>query len=150
MRRSDPPSSDTALLAGLLAAISAMIGFGLLMYWLMQPTVLPNTPFDMADQAQHPPIVLRATPRTHPPDIEQSAIATAARENEIQGLRPALAARTEPTPTQAHAQATVKAAKPKRALARAPRRDAEAAYASNWWGGRQSQIFGGFGNWHRW
>jgi hypothetical protein len=150
MRRSDPPSGDVALLVGLSAAVSAMIGFGLMMYWLMQPTVLPNTPFDMADLARRAPIVLRATPATHPPDIAQAAIDTAARENEIQGLRPALAARTEPAPTQAHAQATVKAAKPKRAVARAPRRDAEAAYASNWWGGRQSHFFGGFGNWHRW
>jgi hypothetical protein len=150
MLRSDPPSSDAALLAGLLTATTIMVGFGLLMYRLMQPTVLPNTPFDMAGQAQHSRIVPRATPLTHPPDIEQSAIATAARENEIQGLRPALAARTEPAPTQAHAQATVKAAKPKRAVTRAPRRETETAYASNWWGGRHSQNFGGFGNWHRW
>ena len=31
-----------------------MIGFGLLMYWLTQPTVLPNVPFDMARQAPPP------------------------------------------------------------------------------------------------
>ena len=125
-----------------------MIGFGLLMYWLMQPTVLPDAPFDMAEQRT--PVILRVTPQMLPPDVEQSAIAMAARENEIQGLRPALAANTvsEPAPTQAYAQATPKAAKPKRAVAKAPRRDAEHAYATNWWGGGHSP-FGGFGSWYR-
>jgi hypothetical protein len=147
---SNPPSSDSALLVALSAAVSGMIGFGLLMVWMMQPTVLPNVPFDLAGHPQHPAIVLRATPQTPPPDVEQSAIAMAARENEIQGLRPIAMARTdvEPAPTQAHAQATAKAAKPKRAVARAPRRDAERAYATNWWGGGHS-LFGGFGSWHR-
>ena len=146
---SDPPSSDSALLAALSAAVSGMIGFGMLMVWLMQPTVLPNAPFEPG-QPQHPAIVLRATPQTPPLDIEQSAIAMAARENEIQGLRPIALARTEaePAPTQAHAQATPKAAKPKRTVATAPRRDAERAYATNWWGGGHS-LFGGFGSWHR-
>ena len=36
-----------------------MIGFGLLMVWLMQPTVLPNAPFDMAEQRT--PVILRVT-----------------------------------------------------------------------------------------
>jgi hypothetical protein len=148
MLQSDPPSSDAPLLAALSAAVSVMIGFGFLMHWLMQPTVLPDAPFDMAEQRT--PVILRVTPQTLPPDVEQSAIAMAARENEIQGLRPALAANTvsEPAPTQAHAQATPKAAKPKRAVAKAPRRDAERAYATNWWGGGHS-VFGGFGNWYR-
>ena len=125
-----------------------MIGFGLLMYWLTQPTVLPNVPFDMAGQEKPAPIILRAAPALA--DVEQSAIAMAARENEIQGLRPIQTARTEvePAPTQAHAQATAKAAKPKRAMAKAPRRDAERAYATNWWGGGHS-LFGGFGSWQR-
>jgi hypothetical protein len=149
MLESDPPSSDAALLATLSAAVSVMIGFGLLMYWLMQPTVLPNVPFDMAEQ-RAAPIILRVTPQTPPFNVEESAIAMAARENEIQGLRPALAASTvsEPAPPQAHAQATPKAAKPKRAVAKAPRRDAERAYATSWWGGGHSP-FGGFGSWHR-
>jgi hypothetical protein len=145
---SDPPSSDAPLLAGLSAVVSVMIGFGLAMYSLAQPTVLPNAPFEAAGTARQPAIVLRATPKTAPLDIEQSAIAMAAQENEIQGLRPTLAARSEPAPTQAHAQATPKPVKPKRAVARAPRRD-ERAYATNWWGGGQS-FFGGFGGgWYR-
>jgi hypothetical protein len=150
MFRSDPPSSDPALLVGLSAAILVMIGFGLLMHWLMQPTVLPNTPFDMAEQRV--PVILRAAPQIAPPDVELSAIAMAARENEIQGLRPVAMASAppNPSPVQAAAQPATKPAKPKRAVARAPRRDAEAAYASNWWGGGRSQTFGGFGNWHRW
>jgi hypothetical protein len=143
----DPPSSDAPLLAGLSAAVSAMVGFGLLMYWAMQPTVLPNAPFESTAQAGQPLIVLRDQ-QTLLVDIEQSAVAMAAQENERQGLRPIQTARTEaePAPTQALAQATTKPAKPKRVVARAPRRDAERAYASNWWGGGHS-FFGGFGNW---
>ena len=80
--RSDPPSSDAALLVALSASVSVMAGFGMLLYGLMQPTVLPNAPFE-AGQPQHPAIVLRATPQTPPLDVEQSAIAMAARENEI-------------------------------------------------------------------
>jgi hypothetical protein len=147
MLMSDPPSSDAPLLAGLSAAVSAMVGFGLLMYWAMQPTVLPNAPFESTAQAGQPLIVLRDQ-QTLLVDIEQSAVAMAAQENERQGLRPIQTARTEaePAPTQALAQATTKPAKPKRVVARAPRRDAERAYASNWWGGGHS-FFGGFGNW---
>jgi hypothetical protein len=147
---SAPPSSDPALLAGLSVPVAAMIGVGMLMYWLMQPTVLPNAPFSMTGQEKRAPIILRAQPETPLLDVEQSAIAMAARENEIQGLRPTLAARTEPepSPTHARAQAPARAAKPRRTVARAPRRDAEQAYASNWWGGGHS-LFGGFGSWHR-
>jgi hypothetical protein len=148
MLRSDPPSSDAALLVALSASVSVMAGFGMLMYGLMQPTVLPNAPFDQAEHRA--PVILRLSPQTPLLDVEQSAIAMAARENEIQGLRPALMASTapEPAPTQALAQATPKAAKPKRAVAKAPRRDAERAYATNWWGGGHSS-FGGFGGWFR-
>jgi hypothetical protein len=143
MLMSDPPSSDGALLAGLSAAVSVMAGFGMVMYSLMQPTVLPNAPFELARQSKQPAIVQRAASQDLPLDVEQSAIAMAARENEIQGLRPTLAARTEPAPTQAHAQATPpKPAKPKRAVAKAPRRD-ERTYADNWGGGGRS-FFGGF------
>jgi hypothetical protein len=147
MLMSDPPSSDAPLLAGLSAAVSAMVGFGLLMYWAMQPTVLPNAPFESTAQAGQPLIVLRDQ-QTLLVDIEQSAVAMAAQENERQGLRPIQTARTEaePAPTQALAQATTKPAKPKRVVARAPRRDAERAYASNWWGGGHS-FFGGLGPW---
>jgi hypothetical protein len=150
MFRSDPPSSDPALLAGLSAAVAVMVGFGMLMYWLMQPTVLTNAPFDLAGQ-QHSPIIQRVASQTPLLDVEQSAIAMAARENEIQGLRPTRAGRTEsePAPAQALAQATPRPAKPKRTAARAPRRDAEHAYANNWWGGGPSQTFGGFGSWFR-
>jgi hypothetical protein len=143
MFMSDPPSSDGPMLAGLSAVVSAMIGFAILMYWAMQPTVLPNAPFELA--AQPNPIVLRAQ-QTVSVDIEQSAVALAARENERQGLRPAPAATAEPAPAQALAQAAPKPAKPKRVVAKAPRRDAERAYATNWWGGGHS-FFGGFGNW---
>ena len=148
MSPSDPPSSDPALLAGLSAAVSIMIGFGMLAAWAMQPTVLPNVPYALA--SQHAPIVLRTAAQTLPLDVEESAIAMAARENERQGLRPIVTATTavEPAPTRAHAQATPKAAKPKRAAAKAPRRDSEPAYATNWWGGGPSH-FGGFGSWYR-
>lgn len=148
MLQADPPSSDAAQLVALSAVVSVMIGFGMVLYWLMQPTVLPNAPFDLAKQ--HTPVIVRATPQAPPPDVEQSAIAMAARENELQGLRPILAAGTaaEPAPTQALAQAAPKPAKPKRVVAKAPRRDAERAYANNWWGGGHS-VFGGFGSWYR-
>jgi hypothetical protein len=149
MLMSDPPSSDAPLLAGLSAAVAVMIGFGMGMYWLMQPTVLPNAPFELA--GQRAPVISRLAPQASLPDIEQSAVAMAARENDIQGLRPALAARTasEPAPTQAMAQAAPKAPKPKRVVAKAPRRDAERAYATNWWGGGGHSFFGGFGSWYR-
>jgi hypothetical protein len=149
MSRSDPPSGDAALLVGLTAVVSAMIGFAALMYGLMQPTVLPNAAFDVAGQEKRAPIILRSTPQAHSPDVELSAIALAARENEIQGLRPIALAKAEPAASfaQAAVNPTAKAAKPKRVAARAPRRDAGAYYASNWWGGGQS--FGGFGGWYR-
>ncbi|MBX9776937.1 MAG: hypothetical protein K2Y71_21370 [Xanthobacteraceae bacterium] len=154
MLQPDPPSSDAALLAALSAAVAMMAGFGTLMYWLMQPTVLVNVPFDLAEH--NSPVILRVTPQAPSVDVEQSAIAMAARENELQGLRPVLVANTtadEPAATQARAQAharadaqaTPKAVKPKRPVARAPRRDVERAYAHNWWGGHS--FFGG--SWYR-
>lgn len=148
MSRSDPPSGDAALLVGLTAVVSAMIGFAALMYGLMQPTVLPNAAF-VAGQEKRAPIILRATPQAHSPDVELSAIALALRENEIQGLRPIAFAKAEPAaaPAQTAANPVAKAAKPKRVAAKAPRRDVGAYYASNWWGGGQS--FGGFGGWYR-
>jgi hypothetical protein len=155
MSRSDPSSGDVALLAGLSAAVTVMIGFGVLMYWLMQPTVLPNVPFDLAGQEKPAPIILRAASPAPSPDVEQSAIAMAARENDIQGLRPIAVARAEPVAAPAPAPAaaattTSKTAKPRRAVAKAPRRDSGTTYASNWWGGGgHSHGFGGFGGWYR-
>jgi hypothetical protein len=148
MFMSNPPSSDAPLLAGLSAVVSAMIGFAILMYWAMQPTVLPNAPYETTAQASPAPIALRA--QTLVVDIEQSAVTAAARENERQGLRPIVtAAAAEPAPAQALAQALPpKPAKPKRVAAKAPRRDAERTYANNWWGGGHS-FFGGFGSWDR-
>lgn len=149
MLRSNPPSGDVALLVGLSAAVSVMIGFGLLMYWLMQPTVLPNAPFDSAGQEKPARIIVKEA-LAPPPDLEQSAIALAARENEIQGLRPIALASAEPQTAAAPvANTTSKAATPKRAVARAPRRDTGPSYASNWWGGGPSHGFGGFGGWYR-
>ncbi len=151
MRRSDPLSGDVALLVGLSAAVSVMIGFGVLTYWLTQPTVLPNVPFDMAGQQKPAPIILRAAPSAPSPDVEQSAIAMAARENDIQGLRPIAVARAEPATAPAPAPTTTsKAAKPRRAVAKAPRRESGTAYASNWWGGGHSHGFGGFGGFGGW
>ena len=151
MLPSDPPSADAALLVGLSAAVSGMIGFGALMYLLMQPTVLPNAPYDGAGRAKPAPIIVRATPKTLPLDVEQSAIAVAARENEIQGLRPIVAhAETDILLAQAAApKTTPKPAKPRRVIARAPHREPGHALASNWWGGGPSQPFGGFGSWYR-
>jgi len=151
MVRSDPPSGDVALLVGLSAVVSVMIGFGLLMYWLMQPTVLPNPPFDLAAHEKPARIIVREISGAPSPNIEQLAVALAARENEIQGLRPiamaSAAPQTAPAPV---ATTTAKAAKPKRAVARAPRRDSGTAYASNWWGGGPSHGFGGFGGFGGW
>ena len=119
------------------------------MYSLMQPTVLPNGAFDMAWE-KRAPVILRAAPQGHPPDVELSAIAMAARENEIQGLRPIALAKAEPAASPAQtAVPAAKAVKRKRAVARAPRREVGPAYASNWWGGGHSQMFGGFGGWYR-
>ena len=151
MLESDPPSADAALLVGLSAAVSGMIGFGGLMYWLLQPTVLPNVPYDLASQTKPAPVILRASPKTLPPDVEQSAITVAARENEIQGLRPIAFAKAEPDILVADAtpKAIPKPAKP-RPVVRAPNRESGAALASNWWGGGPSQTFGGFGGrWYR-
>ena len=150
MLRSDPLSGDVALLVGLSAVVSVMIGFGVLMYGLMQPTVLPNAPFDMARQEKATPIILRAASPVPLPDVEQLAIALAARENDIQGLRPIAVATAEPASAAAPiANTTSKPAKPKRVVARAPRRDTGTAYAANWWGGGPSHGFGGFGGWYR-
>jgi hypothetical protein len=141
------------LLVGLSAAVSVMIGFGLLMYWLMQPTVLPNIPFNMAGLEKRARIILPAAPAAPSSNVEQLAVAAAARENEIQGLRPVAVAKAEPETAPARAPAaktTPKAAKPRRAVARAPRRDSGTAYASYWWGGGPSHGFGGFGGgWYR-
>jgi hypothetical protein len=151
MPRSDSLSADSALLVGLSAVVSVMIGFGLLMYGLMQPTVLPNAPFAMIGQEKRAAIIPRAAPQSLAPDVEQSAIAVAERENDIQGLRPIAVANAEPATSPAQpTNKTAKVSKPRRVVARAPKQDARRAFASNWWGGHgPSQMFGGFGSWYR-
>ena len=152
MLEPDPPSAETALLVGLSAVVSGMIGFAVLTYWLMQPTVLPNAPYDMAEHFKPAPIVVRALSKTIPPDVEQSAIAVAARENEIQGLRPIALAQAEsaiPVAREAAPTTTPKPAKPRRVVARVPHRESRHALASTWWGAGPSQTFGGAGSWYR-
>jgi hypothetical protein len=152
MLQSEPQlSADAALLVGLSAAVSVMIGFGLLMYWLMQPTVLLHASSATVGHEKRAPIVLRASLQSPPPDVEQSAITAAERENDIQGLRPIVVARAEPdtSPAQTAANTTAKVSKSKRVAARASRRNARAAFASNGWGGGYSQAFGGYGGWYR-
>jgi hypothetical protein len=146
MPQPDQPSADAALLVGLSAAVSGMIAFAILMYWLMQPTVLPNAPYDMAAHGRRAPIILRASAATPLPDLEQSAVAMAARENERQGLRQLAVAIAERETPPAQVVSTAKPAKPKRAVARAPRREAEGAFAWNWWGGERA-TFGS--SWYR-
>src|SRR5262245_27192904 len=112
MPRPDPPSADAAVLVGLSAAVPGMVGCACLMVWLLQPTVLPNTPF-VAETERHAPVVPRSSPTTVA-DIEQSAIAVAARENDLQGFPPIVLAMAEPAPAQAQpAPAAAKPVKPK-------------------------------------
>jgi hypothetical protein len=42
MLRPDQPTADAALLVYLSSVVSLFLGFALFMYWLMQPTVLPD------------------------------------------------------------------------------------------------------------
>jgi len=148
MPRPDPPSADAPIVVGLAAAVSGMVGFACFMVWLMQPTVLPNAPF-VAGTERYAAVVPRSLPTTVP-DVEQSAIAAAARENDLQGFPPIVLAMAEPAPVQAQpAPPTEKQAKPKRAVARAPKRNTQPVFASNPWGGGHS-MFGGFGGgWFR-
>jgi hypothetical protein len=152
MLQPDPPSPDTALLVVLSAAVSGMIGFAALTYWSMQPTVLLNVPYDTTEHVRPAPIIERASLKTSPPDVETLAIAVAARENEIQGLRPVAFAQAEPKlrVAQAAAPTTIpKPVKPRRVVTRTQHRESGHAFASNWWGGGPSQTFGGFGGWYR-
>lgn len=126
-----------------------MVAFAALMVWLTQPTVIPNAPYDLAEAQRRTPIILRAASAAPAPDLEQAAIAMATQENQIQGLRPIAVAAAEPAPVLPAAQAAAKPAKPKRAVARAPRREVETAFASSWWGGGGHSMFGGGGGWYR-
>lgn len=128
-----------------------MVAFAALMVWLTQPTVIPNAPYDLAGAERRTPIILRAASAAPAPDLEQAAIAMAAQENTIQGLRPIAVAAAEPHTASVPpaAQVAAKPAKPKRAVARAPRRETGTAFASSWWGGGGHSMFGGGGGWYR-
>jgi hypothetical protein len=147
MRHPDQPTADAALLVYLSSVLSLFLGFALSMYWLMQPTVLPNAGLAGFEAQKQRAVVLLASKSPVLDillDIQRSELAFALQENERQGLQPFALASAEPElapPPLAKAAPT--APKTKRAV-RVQRQPSDPAYASNAWG-----HSGGLGGWFR-
>lgn len=143
MRHPDQPTADAALLVYLSSVLSLFLGFALSMYWLMQPTVLPNAGLAGFEAQKQRSVVLLAS-KSPVLDIQRSELAFALQENERQGLEPfALASAAPEIAPPPLAKTAPTAAKTKRVV-KVQRRPSEPAYASSSWG-----HFGGLGGWFR-
>lgn len=143
MLRSDQPTADAPLLVFLSSVLSLFLGFALFMYWLMQPTVLPNAGFAGFEAQKQRPVVLLAS-KSPVLDIQRSELEFALQENERQGLEPfALASDERELAPPPLAKTMPKAPKAKRVV-RVQRQPSEPVYVSNSW-----DHFGGFGGWFR-
>jgi hypothetical protein len=147
MVRPDQPTADAALLVYLSSVLSLFLGFALFMYWLMQPTVLPNAGLAGFETQKQRSVVLLASKSPVPDlllDIQRSELAFALQENERQGLEPFALASAGPelaAPPLAKAVPTAPTAK---RVVRVQRQPSEPAHASSSWG-----HVGGFGGWFR-
>ena len=108
MSRFDPPKADNALLGFLVGVLTLVSSFALCIYWLMQPTVVANAGAVEFEREKSVAVILPL--RSTILEIEQSEVATALLENEIQGLEIVAVANHEPQ------------ADPKSKLAKAPPR----------------------------
>lgn len=106
MSRFDPPKADNALLGFLVGVLTLVSSFALCIYWLMQPTVVANAGAVEFEREKSVAVILPL--RSTILEIEQSEVATALLENEIQGLESVAVANHEPQ------------ADPKPKLAKAP------------------------------
>jgi len=117
------------------------------MYWLMQPTVLPNAGLAGFESQKQRSVVLLASKSPVLdilPDIQRSELEFALHENERQGLKPFALASAEPELASPPLAKTVPTAPKTKRIVRVQRQPSEPAYASNSWG-----HFGGFGGWFR-
>ena len=143
----DQPTADAALLIYLSSVLSLFLGFALSMYWLMQPTVLPNAGLAGFETQKQRAVVLLASKSPVPDillDIQRSELAFALQENERQGLQPFALASAAPGLAAPPPAKTVPTAPKAKRVVRVQRQPSEPAYASNAWG-----HFGGFGGWSR-
>ena len=147
MRHPDQPTADAALLVYLSSVLSLLLGFALSMYWLMQPTVLPNAGLAGFEAQKQRSVVLLASKSPVLDillDIQSSELAFALQENERQGLAPFALASAGPEIAPPPPAKTVPTAPKAKRIVKAQRQPSEPAYASNAWG-----HFGGLGGWFR-
>ena len=85
MLRNDQPSADPIMLVALCAAVGFMVCFGSGMYWVMQPTVLPNAGLAGYEAQMRRTNVLLFAGLGH--DSERLAVELADHENDRQGLQ---------------------------------------------------------------
>jgi hypothetical protein len=85
MLRNDQPSANPIMLVALCAAVGFMVCFGSGMYWVMQPTVLPNAGLAGYEAQMRRTNVLLTAGLGH--DSERLAVELADHENDRQGLR---------------------------------------------------------------
>jgi len=140
------PTADAALLVYLSSVLSLFLGFALFMYWLMQPTVLPNAGLAGFETQKQLAVVLLASKSPVLDvllNIQRSELAFALQENERQGLEPFALASAEPEPAPPPLATAPTAPKTKRVV-RVQRQPSEPAYVSNSWG-----HFGDLGGWFR-
>lgn len=83
----DEPNADNILLIFLCGAVGMLACFGYLMYWLMQPTVLPGA--EVAAIARRPPVGAPRSKDLQPPAFENErlAVAFAEAENDRQSCK---------------------------------------------------------------
>lgn len=142
MSHSAAPTPDKALLLYLLCVVALMGTVAASVYWLMQPTVLPNAGIAAFDRERRVPIVL--TPIAA--DNDRIAVATALHENEKQGLQSvaSVTPTAEPATPSARVARAVEPRPKTRRTAKVQRREF-ASRLRNSWAYAPSTSFGPFG-----
>ena len=138
------PTADGPIFVCLLGAIGVMCCFGFLLYWLMQPTILPSKEF--VQVPLRPAVVVLAPPHVAE-ENERVSLALAKEENAKQGLGPmpvATAALPEPKPepSRVKSEKSKQVAKVKK-RDRTPTQEPRSSWANATHRGNIAPIFGG-------
>ena len=138
MLHNNLPSADAALLPFLAAAVMLMFAFAAGLYWLAQPTVLPNVGLAGYEMPKKPKDLF-ARPVSH--ENETAAITFAKDENARQGFQTtaSLQAPRGPEPSAGR-----EAPKPKRVVRAPPKRDSVETYARAAPRAGHFDVFGAF------
>ena len=148
----DPPKADNVVLAFLVGALALVSGFAFCIYWLMQPTIVPNARAFAFERQKLTAVILPS--RSTIDEIEQSEVAAALLENESQRLQDIAVANfavanheLQPDPTPKRAKASPRTPKSQRVVR--VQRYGIGPFDAWAFAPRSTRAFGSFGSWYR-